>query len=441
MDSPLLACPAPTWRRPLYRGFTLVELLVVVGIITILTTLMVPILLIAIDQSHRAACIGHLRQVGQAFVGYYKDYDQWMVCCGNEEGQLTNRVPFIEPPVDLAAASAIVGDGPFWYGLLAPYVNPAATVANAIASYRRRTGSTVDPTGYALHDELARLCMLYQCPSKKQSHIGYGYNYCAPFGESRIYPRLEFPDEYPQDCYLSEIPPLVGDDALRAAFVPKEFCWPYSKGNQWLRPAWYRNFPCYQGGEPAPVPILWYSQSAHFSVITGPARQIAVCDTGLVINDPDPAGVRHPPSEWLEHSSGQAAVNWTGYVRFPICQDYVSRIGPFSLIYPFGSPKPTPYYEWYTDDPDGVVNGAMNRAWRPVPRHNSKTCCLFFDGSVATPDVERIVSYEWGERECLFDNTPSQKPPAAKWPEPPGNPLPARDVSDPNSPDWGTIIP
>jgi len=433
--------------RPTSRpgGFTLVELLVVMGIITILAALLIPVIITAMAGSERVNCIANLRQMGQAFMNYYKDYDFRMVPCGNEEDQLSNKVPFLEPPTDLTSAQEIKGDGPFWYGLLAPYVNPAATIHNAIASYKKRTGDTLDPKGYYLHTELAKICMLYKCPAKKQSDIGYGYNYCAPFGESRIYPRVKFPEEYPQNCYLSEIAPLVSGNTnvLRKAFIPKEFCWPYFKGSvdPYSADAWYRNFPCYQRGEPAPVPILWYNQSVHFSVITNPGNQIAVCDTGLVLNDPDDDGVYHPPTEWQEHSSGQAACNWTGYVRFPISEDYVSRIGPFSYIIPFTNPKPTPYYEWHTDDPDGIINGAMNRAWRPVPRHNEKTVCLFFDGGVSPVDIDKIVNYQWGDRECIYDNKPSRRPPTPKWEAPVSNPLPARDLTDPTSPDWGTVIP
>jgi hypothetical protein len=280
--------------------------------------------------------------------------------------------------------------------------------------------------------EVARMCMLYRCPAKKQSVIGYGYNYAAPFGESILYPNENYPSN------------VIGIDfetksaSFRKNFVAHGFAWPYFKPGQ---SPWnvndgpcYKPFSCYQRGEPAPIPILWYGQSAHFGVLTSPSEQIAVCDTGLVINDPvvfeynsstgsyDEEG-HHDPPDWQEHTSGLAAVNWAGYTRYPI-----------SRVYTHGTPTRKLYRARYCDhttDPDGNKETQRNAAWRPVPRHNGKTCSLFFDGSVSALDIGKIVSHQWGERGCLFDNMPPHRPPAPKYEHPymetvipiPGNPI------------------
>jgi prepilin-type N-terminal cleavage/methylation domain-containing protein/prepilin-type processing-associated H-X9-DG protein len=56
-------------------GFTLVELLVVVGLLALLTGLLLPVFATAREAARRATCLSNLRQLAQAHRLYVDDYD------------------------------------------------------------------------------------------------------------------------------------------------------------------------------------------------------------------------------------------------------------------------------------------------------------------------------------------------------------------------------
>lgn len=61
------------------RGFTLVEMLVVIGIIAVLAAILFPVIVSATHAARKAKCISNLRQLTQAQRMYSDDYDRTLV--------------------------------------------------------------------------------------------------------------------------------------------------------------------------------------------------------------------------------------------------------------------------------------------------------------------------------------------------------------------------
>lgn len=82
-------CPSGrALRRRYCGGFTLVELLVVIGIIAVLLGILIPTLGRAREQANRAACSSNLRTLAEAFIMYTNENKGWLPATGMGDGRL-----------------------------------------------------------------------------------------------------------------------------------------------------------------------------------------------------------------------------------------------------------------------------------------------------------------------------------------------------------------
>jgi prepilin-type N-terminal cleavage/methylation domain-containing protein/prepilin-type processing-associated H-X9-DG protein len=87
--------PPSIHRRSSPKGFTLVELLVVIGIIAVLISLLLPALNKARAQANSIKCVSNLRQLSMALVNYTSANNGWIIPSFNlpqQAGSATNYV-------------------------------------------------------------------------------------------------------------------------------------------------------------------------------------------------------------------------------------------------------------------------------------------------------------------------------------------------------------
>lgn len=92
------------------RGFSLVEILVVIGIVAVLAALLFPVIARARDAGKVPVCISNLRQIGAATALYQSDHDGALPCENPRSGVIFGAGGVMRVPKDpLEPYGAVIG--------------------------------------------------------------------------------------------------------------------------------------------------------------------------------------------------------------------------------------------------------------------------------------------------------------------------------------------
>ncbi|MCG3146682.1 MAG: hypothetical protein PCFJNLEI_00116 [Verrucomicrobiae bacterium] len=172
-------------KRPLFqRGFTLVELLVVVTLIAVLAALLMPALATAKARSKDAQCANNERQLGVGFSGYLNDnngaypYANPECACTNAPGANgESYCPTYQGTAYCVTSSDPTKNAGGWNYVIAPYLGcPLSVLQKRIACNTCGIGGCCPSSVTSTYASYSKLL---QCPANAWRYPGGGYRLSA----------------------------------------------------------------------------------------------------------------------------------------------------------------------------------------------------------------------------------------------------------------------
>jgi prepilin-type N-terminal cleavage/methylation domain-containing protein/prepilin-type processing-associated H-X9-DG protein len=142
------------WTR---RGFTLIEVLVVIGVIAVLIGILLPALGQARKAGRTVVCLSNQRQIGIALMGYAAEFKDWIPRESGNSEETPARIPKI--PAWYRAPSNRASYNLSWAFNLRPFLDPQAHSNDNFGNNADKFKSSA----------------YYRCPSRLRDDHNIGY--------------------------------------------------------------------------------------------------------------------------------------------------------------------------------------------------------------------------------------------------------------------------